>query len=185
VEAAASIGVHLLRRGAGLRVLSDSGELTPALGRGSLGPDELLERLGELVGSRYAGLQTGVDALRRAGVDGPAICLLGLVGPDDVHALARARSGPGSDVAVVVDAAAWLDSGAMRGRRALAAAARAELCTRQQQAIDLLRSAGWQVAAVRPDQSVDEVWGLLSRPAAGLGGATYGPGYGTVGQVPA
>src|SRR3978361_327942 len=38
VEAAASIGVHLLRRGAGLRVLSDGGELTTSLGRGPLGP---------------------------------------------------------------------------------------------------------------------------------------------------
>jgi uncharacterized protein (DUF58 family) len=192
VEAAASIGVHLLRRGAGLRVLSECGELAASLGRGSIGPEELLERLAELGGSRYAGLETGVEALRRAGVDGPAICLLGLVGPDDVHALIRARSGPGTDVAVVIDAAGWLDAGALQGRRPLAPAARAELCSRQQQAIDLLRSAGWQVAAVRPDQSVDAVWRLLSGPDAGLGGAAsygpapYGSAYGsTVGQVPA
>jgi uncharacterized protein (DUF58 family) len=179
VEAAASIGVHLLRRGAGLRVLTDGGELTPALGRGTLGPEELLEQLAEVGGSRYAGLQTGVDALRRVGADGPAICLLGLVGPDDVHALASARSGPGSDVAVVIDAAAWLDAGAVRSRRPLTPGARAELCTRQQQAIDLLRSAGWQVAAVRPDQSVEEVWRVLSGPDAVLGGGTtYGTGYG-------
>jgi uncharacterized protein (DUF58 family) len=180
VEAAASIGVHLLRRGAGLRVLTDSGELTPALGHGPLGPEELLERLAELGGSRFAGLQVGVEALRRAGVDGPAICLLGLVGPDDVHELARARSGPGADVAVVVDAAAWLDAGASRGRRPLTPAAHAELCTRQRQAIDLLRAAGWQVAAVRPGQSVGEVWSLLSGPA------TYGGSpVSAAGQVPA
>ena len=183
VEAAASIGVHLLRRGAGLRVLSDSGELSPTLGRGMLGPEELLERLAELDGSRYAGLQIGVEALRRAGVDGPAICLLGLVGPDDVHALVRARSGPGTDVAVLIDAAAWLDAGATRGRRSLSPGGRAEACTRQQQAVDLLRSAGWQVAAVRPDQSVEEVWRLLGGPDAGLGVA---PAYGsTIREVPA
>jgi uncharacterized protein (DUF58 family) len=192
VEAAASIGAHLLNRGAGLRVLTDGGELTPALGRGTLGPDELLERLAEVDGSRYAGLQTGVDALRRIGVDGPAICLLGLVGPDDVHALAAARSGPGSDVAVVIDAAAWLDAGAVRGRRPLTPGARAQLCTRQQQALDLLRSAGWQVAAVRPDQSVEEVWRLLSGPDAVQGDSpTYGAshrtatGGGSVSSVPA
>jgi uncharacterized protein (DUF58 family) len=191
VEAAASIGVHLLRRGAGLRVLTDSGELTPSLGRGPLGAEELLERLAELGGSRYAGLQTGVEALRRAGVDGPAICLLGLVTPDDVHSLARARSGPGTDVAVLVDAAAWLGAGATRGRRPLSPVARAELCAGQQQAIDLLRAAGWQVAAVRPDQTVAEVWRLLGEPDTGLGGAgIYGApsisaAGSTAGQVPA
>jgi uncharacterized protein (DUF58 family) len=187
VEAAASIGVHLLRRGAALRVLTDSGELTTSLGRGPLGPEELLERLAELGGSRYAGLQTGLEALRRAGADGPAICLLGLVGPDDVHALARARSGPGTDVAVLVDAGAWLDAGATRSRRPFSPAARAEVCTRQQQAVDLLRSVGWQVAVVRPDQSVAEVWSLLGGPDTGpSGAATYGtPSVSSAGQVPA
>jgi uncharacterized protein (DUF58 family) len=190
VEAAASIGAHLLRRGAGLRVLTDSGELTPSLGRGPLGPEELLERLAELGGSRYTGLQTGIEALRRAGVDGPAICLLGLVGPDDVHALVRARSGPGSDVAVLVDPAAWLDAGATRGRRPLAPASRAELCTRQQQAADLLRSAGWQVVTAGPDRTVAQVWSSLAGPETGLASATYGAptisAAGSVaGQVPA
>jgi uncharacterized protein (DUF58 family) len=182
VEAAASIGVHLLRQGAGLRVISDSGELTPSLGRGTLGPEELLEQLAELGGSRYAGLQSGVEALRRAGVDGPAICLLGLVGPDDVHALARARSGPGTDAAVLVDVAAWLDAGATGGRRSLSPTARTELCTRQEQAADLLRSAGWQVAVVRPEQSVEEVWRTFTGPVAGLRGAPYGS---PVREVPA
>src|SRR3954447_24065205 len=191
VEAAASIGVHLLRGGAGLRVLTDTGELTTSLGRGPLGPDELLERLAELGGSRYPSLQPGLEDLRRAGVDGPAICLLGLVGPDDVHALARARSGPGSDVAVLVDAAAWLDAGATRGRRPLAPAARTELCTRQQQVADLLRSAGWQVALVGPDQSVAEVWALLGGPDTGSADASayaapaISPTGSAVGGVPA
>jgi uncharacterized protein (DUF58 family) len=185
VEAAASIGVHLLGSGAGLRVLTDRGELTTALGRGSLGPEELLERLAELGGSRAPGLQTGAEALRRVEADGPAICLLGLVGPDDVQALVRARSGPGSDVAVLTDAAAWLDAGATRGRRPLSPAGRAELCSRQQQAVDLLRSAGWQVATVRPDQSVSEVWRLLGGPDAGPVSGRYAPPVSTTGAVPA
>jgi uncharacterized protein (DUF58 family) len=172
VEAAASIGVHLLRRGAGLRVLTDTGELTASLGRGPLGPEELLERLAEVGGSRAAGLETGLESLRRAGVDGPAICLLGLIGPEDVHRLARVRSGPGSDVAVLLDAGAWLDAGATRSRRPLSPAARTELVTRQQQAIDLLRSAGWQVTAARPDEGIAEVWSRLGGPEAGLDGAT-------------
>jgi uncharacterized protein (DUF58 family) len=185
VEAAASIGVHLLRRGAGLRVLTDSGELTASLGRGPLGPEELLERLADVTGSRFAGLQTGLEALRRAGADGPAICLLGLVRPEDVHALARVRSGPGADVAVLVDPDAWLDAGATRGRRPLSPALRAEVQTHQRQAVDLLRSAGWQVTTVRPDQDVADVWSLLGGPDTGLAGArAYGaPSVSTVGQA--
>src|SRR4051794_38914090 len=169
VEAAASIGVHLLRQGTGLRVVTEGGELSPALGRGLLGSDELLERLAELSGSRYAGLQAGIESLRRAAVDGPAICLLGLVGPDDVHGLARARSGPGTDVAIVLDAAAWLDAGAARGRRPLAPAARTELCTRQRKGTDLLRAAGWRGVGARPDQGVEAVWQSLSGPDTGPG----------------
>ena len=181
VEAAASIGTHLLRRGAGLRVVTDAGELTPALGRGRLGPEELVERLAELAGSRHPGLATGVEALRRTAVDGPAICVLGLVGPEDVSALSRARSGPGTDVALLVDAASWSDAGATRGRRALAPAARQQLCDRQQGAADLLRAAGWQVVRVRPDQSVEQVWNMLGTPAPTLATA-FRP---SSGQVPA
>jgi hypothetical protein len=61
------------------------------------------------------------------------------------------------------------------------------VCTRQQQAVDLLRSAGWQVAVVRPDQSVAEVWSLLGGPDTGpSGAATYGtPSVSSAGQVPA
>ena len=172
VEAAASIGVHLLQRGAALRVVTDAGELTAPLGRGSLGPEELLDRFAELEPSRYPGLQVGVETLRRAAVDGPAICLLGLVGPEDVTALARARSGPGSDVAVVVDAAAWLDAGATRSRRPLSAGARAQVVERQEQAGTLLRSAGWQVVPVRPEQTIDQVWARLGGRPSAAGAAT-------------
>ncbi|WP_299955683.1 DUF58 domain-containing protein [uncultured Modestobacter sp.] len=166
VEAAASIGTHLLRRGAGLRVVTDTGELTPALGHGQLGPEELLERLAVLGGSRSPGLQAGTEAMRRSSVEGPAICLLGLVDPDDVLALTRSRSGPGTDVAVLVDPAGWLDAGATRGRRPLSPAARAEVCTRQGQAADLLRAAGWQVVLAGPDRPVEQVWAQLGAGAA-------------------
>jgi uncharacterized protein (DUF58 family) len=167
VEAAAGIGTHLLRRGAGLRVVTDGGELTSAVGRGRLGPEELLEQLAELRASRVPGLHLAVDALRRVSAEGPAVCLLGLLDPDDVAPLARARSGPGTDVAVLVDPAAWLDAGANRGRRATSSSARSELVGRQQRTADLLRAAGWQVVLVRPDQTVEQVWQLMRPTPAG------------------
>jgi hypothetical protein len=179
VEAAASIGTHLLRRGAGLRVVADTGDLSGLGSRGTLGADELLDRLAELTASRLGGLDLAVEALRRSAVDGPAVCLLGLVGPDDVAALIRARSGPGSDVAVVPDPASWLDAGALRGRRPLSAGARAEAGERSDSAGRLLRAAGWQVLLARPDETVDDVWSQLT------GTGASGPARWTGAQVPA
>lgn len=163
VEAAASIGTHLLRRGAGLRVVTDAGDLG-----GGLGADVLLDRLAKLTASRLAGLDLALEPLRRSVGEGPAVCLLGLLGPDDATRLVRARSGPGNDVAVVADVGSWLDAGALHGRRPPTAAARAGLLERQEAGVQLLRAAGWQVLAARPDQPVEEVWAELgARGAAG------------------
>jgi uncharacterized protein (DUF58 family) len=175
VEAAASIGTHLLQRGSGLRVVADTGDLNGLGARGGLDAGELLDRLAELSLSRLTGLDLAVEALRRTAVDGPVICLLGLVGPDDVATLVRARSGPGTDVAVLMDAAGWLDAGAGRGRRPVSAAARAELVQRQTDATRLLQAAGWQVVQAGPDRSVDQVWAQLGTP--GAPGAPVGPAW--------
>ena len=175
VEAAASIGTHLLQRGAGLRVVTDTGELRGSGSRGGLDAGELLDRLAELAPSRVAGLDLAVEALRRAAVDGPVVCLLGLVGPADVAALVRARSGPGTDVAVLADPDGWLDGGAGRGRRPVSAGMRAELVARQADAARLLQAAGWQVTTVRPEQPVEQVWAQLgSSVGAGWAGARVG-----------
>ncbi|KQS64845.1 DUF58 domain-containing protein [Modestobacter sp. Leaf380] len=162
VEAAASIGDHLLGRGADLRVVTDVGELTPAGGRGGLDRGELAERLAALTPSRHTDLDTGVQALRRAAAEGPVVCLLGAVGPDDVGTLVRARSGPGTDVAVLVDVVAWHDAGARRSRRAgLTAGARAELDGQREDAAALLRAAGWRVVVAGPQDSVEATWARL------------------------
>jgi uncharacterized protein (DUF58 family) len=169
VEAAASIGTHLLRRGADLRVVADTGDLGGQGGQGAGGAmatEDLLDQLAELTPSRLAGLDLAAEALRRTAVDGPAVCLLGLVAPDDAVALIRARSGPGSDVAVVTDAASWLDAGALRGRRPLGTGARTEVLQRQDAAVRLLRAAGWQVLTAGADQSVEQVWAQLGAPGA-------------------
>jgi uncharacterized protein (DUF58 family) len=174
VEAAASIGTHLLQRGSALRVVADTGDLNGLGARGGLDAGELLDRLAELSPSRLTGLDLAVEALRRTAVDGPVVCLLGLVGPDDVAALVRARSGPGTDVAVLVDPAGWLQAGAGAGRahRQVSPAARAELVQRQADAVHLLQAAGWQVVQAGPDQSVEQVWAQLGAPAgAGWTGA--------------
>ena len=173
VEAAASIGAHLLGRGAALRVVADTGDLMPPTRRGGLSAEDLLEQLAVLAPSRSAGLQVGLEALRRA-ADGPLICLLGTVEPDDVAALARARSGPGRDLAVLADPASWLDRGATRGHRPMNPAARSGVIARQEAAAQTLRAAGWQVAMAGADRPVEEVWAQLAVPAAGSTSWTTG-----------
>jgi uncharacterized protein (DUF58 family) len=177
VEAAATIGTELARRGAVLRTVTDAGELLPTSGRGRLSPEDLLDRLAGVGTSRVTSLAAGVEQLCRAAGDGPVICLLGAVGPDDVAELIRRRSGPTTDLAVLVDIESWADAGLAPGRRGLSTAARGALARQREDAATLLRAAGWRVADARPDRSVADVWadlGTQAGPVAGLGRETIG-----------
>jgi uncharacterized protein (DUF58 family) len=163
VEAAASIGATLGRRGATLRVVTESGELGG--GRGGLNADSLLDALAVVRPGRASGLDAGVDLLRTAAGDGPVVCLLGAVGPDDVEALVRSRAGPSTDFAVLSDIGSWADAGLLRGRRAPSATARAELDRQRDEASALLRAVGWRVAVARADSTVEQVWAELTDAA--------------------
>jgi uncharacterized protein (DUF58 family) len=164
VEAAASIGTALARRGAALRTITDAGELLPTSGHGRLSPEDLLDRLAGVGPSRIPTLATGVEQLCRAAGDGPVICLLGAVGPDEVAGLVRARSGPTTDLAILVDIESWARAGLARGRRALSPASLITLTRQREDATTLLRAGGWRVAEARADQSVAEVWAALGAP---------------------
>ncbi|MET0763307.1 MAG: DUF58 domain-containing protein [Blastococcus sp.] len=164
VEAAASIGTALGRRGAVVRAITDAGELHPTPGHGMLSPEDLLDRLAGVEPSRVPTLATGVEQLCRAAGDGPVICLLGAVGPDEVSDLARARSGPTTDLAILVDIGSWARAGLARGRRALSTSSLATLERQRADAVALLRAGGWRVAEARADQSVAEVWAALGAP---------------------
>jgi uncharacterized protein (DUF58 family) len=172
VEAAASIGTTLARRGAVLRTITDAGELLPTSGHGRLSPDDLLDRLAGVGTSRVPSLAAGVEQLCRAAGDGPVICLLGAVGPDDVADLIRRRSGPTTDLAVLVDIESWADAGLTPGRRGLSTAARGALAQQREDAATLLQAAGWRVAAARPDRSVADVWAELGIPVGPVAGVS-------------
>jgi hypothetical protein len=104
------------------------------------------------------------------------ICLLGAVGPDDVAGLIRSRSGPTRDAAILADIASWADTGIPRGRRGMAAASRGALARHQDDAVALLRAAGWRVAVARADRAVADVWDELADPVApALGQPPAGP----------
>jgi uncharacterized protein (DUF58 family) len=168
VEAAASIGTALLRRGALLRVVTDEGDLTAA-GRVGVTPEELLDRLAVLTASRTPGLGTAVERVARVAGDGPVVCLLGAVGPDDVADLVRVRSGPTGDVAVLTDVTSWADAGPVRGRRGVATASRDELARQRGQAARLLLAAGWRVTVAGAGTRVEDVWTALGTPAGAPG----------------
>jgi uncharacterized protein (DUF58 family) len=171
VEAAASIGTALARRGAVLRTVTDAGELLPTSGHGRLSADDLLDRLAVVGPSRVSSLATGVEQLCRAAGDGPVICLLGAVGPDDVADLIRRRSGPITDLAVLIDIESWADAGLAAGRRGLSAAARGALARQREDAATLLRAAGWRVTDARADRSVAEAWAELGVPVGAVAGS--------------
>jgi uncharacterized protein (DUF58 family) len=164
VEAAASIGAALAGRGAVLRTITDAGELVPSSGRGGLSAEDLLDRLATVTPSRVPALDVGVEQLCRAAGDGPVICLLGAVGPDDVAGLIRSRSGPTVDAAVLVDIESWAGIGSSRGRRDLSAASRGILARQRDDAAALLRRAGWRVAVAGAGRSVADVWTDLGAP---------------------
>jgi uncharacterized protein (DUF58 family) len=175
VEAAASIGTALGRRGSVLRVVTDSGDLTPGDGRTGLSPEGLLDQLAGLGASSVSGLGPGIDRVCRVAGDGPLVCLLGAVGADEVIELVRVRSGPATDYAVLTDVGSWADLGATRGRRGVSAVSRAELATQCDEAAEMLRAAGWQVAVARADSTVDDVWRELGRPGGLPGSAMRMP----------
>jgi uncharacterized protein (DUF58 family) len=164
VEAAASIGTVMARRGAVLRTVTDAGELLPTSGRGRLGPDDLLDRLAGVSASRLSGLANGIEQLCRAAGDGPVVCLLGAVGPDDAGELIRARSGPTTDLAILVDLESFARAGLTTGRRALSSASLGTLTRAREDATTLLRAAGWRVAVAGIDRSVGDVWADLGAP---------------------
>jgi uncharacterized protein (DUF58 family) len=166
IEAAASIGTALAQRGAVLRAVTDSGELAPTPGRGRLSPEDLLDRLAGVGPSRLPGLRAGVEQVWRAAGDGPVVCLLGAVGPDDVADLVRGRSGPASNAAILLDIESWADAGLPRPRRGTSATARGVLTSQREDAATLLRSAGWRVAVASADRSVAEVWATLGGAVA-------------------
>ena len=161
VAAVASAGVALARSGFHLRLLTDSGlDLVPAglpLTEGAL-----LDSLAAVGPSRAEGMTGVTERLRREGVDGVLVAVLGLVGPEDAERLSRLRHGTGSCVAVLVEAETWAPTGP-RGHAAQVEAYEAGAA--------LLAGTGWRVLRVEHGTTLASVW-----PLAGIrSGRTEAP----------
>jgi uncharacterized protein (DUF58 family) len=168
VEAAASIAVALGRRGDEVRVVTERGELPgsgrPAGPRGAA-PEDLLDRLAALEPSPGRELGAGIEVLRRTAGNGRVVCLLGLLGPDDVADLLRVRPVPGAGLAVLLDVGSFLP--AARGQRPGTTSAVSALSDQREETAAVLRAAGWRVAVARAGDPVAQAWSALAaHPAA-------------------
>src|SRR5439155_23833231 len=104
VSAAASIGVHLGRRGYTLRLLTDTGAVQPGVDFAEEGV--LLDHLAEVGYTHRTDLRGALDALRRGdGTHGALIAVLGAVSLPDARALPAARPVTDANVAILLDTA--------------------------------------------------------------------------------
>ncbi|MCW2669288.1 MAG: hypothetical protein JWO27_1185 [Frankiales bacterium] len=156
VSGVASIAVNLGRAGYGLRVLLDNGvDLVPVSVPSSEGA--VLDALAGVASSRAESLEAATGQLRRNGVDGVLVAVVGSLRPDDAERLARLRHGAGACVAVLVDAESWAPSGPRRREEAKQA---------YESSASLLAAAGWRVLRVEHGTTLASVWPLAATVAA-------------------
>lgn len=171
VSAAASIGVHLTRRGYSLRVITESGAGITGMPGDMMSPVPdveglLLDALAMLEASRITTMRDGGTALSRAGSDGLLIAILGELSSADAEELARRRQGTTTAVAVLLRTSTW-------GRPGLDAAP-VGLGDDPGQAGDatvdhnvaLLRNGGWRVVEVRYGDKLPDIWPNAVRGAS-------------------
>ncbi|MGW1195386.1 DUF58 domain-containing protein [Streptomyces sp. NPDC002536] len=151
VSGAASAAVHLLERGFSVRLLTDTGSVTPGTAGGS-GHDSadaaglLLDVLAVVDHSEGTGLEAAYDTLR-AGTAGLLVAFFGELDEHQAEVAARMRQRSGTAVAFVLDPAVWTGATAAPDR-----------------SLRLLRDAGWTALPVAPGASLPGLWHLAGSP---------------------
>jgi len=157
VSAVASIGVSLAGAGYGMTLLTDDDRpLVPP--EVPLSEGVLLDALAGVELGSAADLAPVVTRLRRGGIDGVLVAVLGALDADDAERLARLRQGGTGCIAVLVESGTW-SAAPSQGRRAQVARSDAEAAAR------VLQTAGWRVLRAPYGASLAQLWPL----AAGRG----------------
>ncbi|MCZ2526516.1 DUF58 domain-containing protein [Streptomyces sp. HB2AG] len=168
VSGAASVAVHMLRCGYGVRLLTDTGDTVPAPGGtggfagatgdgagAGLAADLLLDALAVVDHSAGEGLVRAQDVLR-SGNEGMVVAFLGALDEEDASVVARMRQRAGGAVAFLLDEPAWAARGGWAGEE-----------DRDGDALDrqrrMLRDAGWTVLRVGPEDSLPGLWSGADR----------------------
>ena len=159
VTAAASIAVHLTRRGFAVRLVTATGEEPGSAWhvRGAdLNAAPLLESLAVVQPSHQARLETGWLAEGSHG--GLTVAVFGGVEVTDLPVLRRMQHHAGSALAIAVDVDAWVGAPAGPG------------------ATRMLGQQGWRAVALHPRDRLDAVWQELAHTSAqsSRGGARGG-----------
>ncbi|REE99678.1 DUF58 domain-containing protein [Thermomonospora umbrina] len=149
VSVAASLGVHLSRTGLGLRFVTDAGETLP---HSVSFEGALLDTLAVARQSAVRSLTPGLAALGgRVGPgregEGLVIAVFGLLDPEEARAVASARRGTATYVAILVDPLGSPD-GSFGGATAR-----------------VLRAAGWRVAVVASAAELPAAWTAAEQTA--------------------
>jgi len=157
VSAAASIGVHLVRHGYFVRLLTDTGAHVASAahdpsGVGSDFEGALLDALSVVETSSNTTLRDAGASLRRGGGDGLLVAVLGSVDPEESRLLARLRQGSTAAIAVVLDTPTWNATGGRAGSRA-----------GFDGSVSLLRASGWRVVQARAGDALPDIWPEASR----------------------
>ena len=150
VSATASIAVALARAGYGLRLLNETGlDLVPSGVQVTEGA--LLDILAGVATTRTEGVNLATEQLRRTGVDGVLVAVLGQLSADDADRMSRLRQGASRCVAVLVETSAWAASSPRVRAAESADYARAAV---------VLESGGWRVLRVTHGTTLASVWPL-------------------------
>ena len=160
VSAVASIGVTLSRAGFALSLLRESGEALSPLGL-PLTEGLLLDSLATVGPTRGGSMDGAVERLRRGGLGGVLIAVLGALDLEDAQQLARLRTGANVCVGVLLDSDSWAP---------VSPRARETALRQHEQAATLLTGAGWRVLPASHGTTLASVWplagGRLSASAA-------------------
>jgi uncharacterized protein (DUF58 family) len=153
VSAAASIGVHLVRNGYHVRLLTDTGANVEGSnlsvdGGSSDVEGALLDALAVITHSSNESLRHAGAALRRGGGDGLLVAMLGGLDPEETRLLGRLRQGTTSAIAVVLDTPTWMVAPSRSGIRP------GDI----DGAVTLLRTSGWRVLRARAGDSLPDLW---------------------------
>jgi uncharacterized protein (DUF58 family) len=151
VSAAASIGVHLVRTGYHVRLLTDTGGSVSSGGHENTGVGNdfegaLLDALAVVTTSSNTSCQDAATALRRGGGDGLLVVVLGSLDAEEARLFSRLRHGSTVAVAVLLDTSSWAASAARRTGYDYEGAAA------------LLRASGWRVVKAHANETIADVW---------------------------
>ena len=159
VAAAASIGVHLVRHGYHVRLLTDTGGSVASVahdpsGVGSDFEGALLDALAVIDTSGNETFRDAASSLRRGGGDGLLVAVLGSVDAEQTSQLAQLRHGASAAVAVLLDSTTWT---------AMPEGARATAQSAYDGSVRLLRVSGWRVIKAEVGDSLADLWPDASR----------------------